>query len=76
MRISRISRAGRVEMLPMRWSCQTFNSLVISPDEDALYLGTRDGSLLVQHAPWRDAPPDVLLSGLGSVSQLRLCSGG
>jgi hypothetical protein len=76
MRVSKISPTGDVEVLPMQWSFQNWETFVVSPNEDALYVGTDEGKILVHYAPWTDGPSATLLKGLGRVSQLKACTEG
>jgi hypothetical protein len=75
-RVLRVNSTGEVDVLPMLWPGKDWSTVVVSPNEDAIYVGTQEGKLLVQYAPWPDGPPKVLLEGMGYVKQVRVCQEG
>jgi hypothetical protein len=73
--IHRISPTGGAEVLPMHLSSKSC-AVAVSPNEDALYVGTDDGRILVHYSPWTDAPYETLLDGVGCVTELKACTEG
>jgi hypothetical protein len=51
-------------------------AFAVSPNEDALYVGTDDDKILVHYAPWTDADSETLLDGVGCVTELTACTEG
>jgi hypothetical protein len=75
-RLVRIVLDGAAEALPFGSITGDWISAAMRPDGGAIFTGHDSGEIWMYSAPWANAPPELVVSGQGRVSELRACQEG